>query len=1202
MLSILALLGTFLLLPLVAQAQQYTITINQVEHCTITAKYVYAGQETIVKNGDQVPRNKRLRVKATPDEGYVVTHYIINNVEKENLGNEYSEYVTSDLIISARVAPATLHTVTITQPEHGTLKVKDGATEVTSGDQKYFGTRLSLELTPETGYEIEYWIVNGKKNMPSTKAEAKNKASLTVREDVTVTAQLKVAGTKTMVPVTVVKPESATVKAYKGRSTYSPELAAGEQVEAGDYVTVVVTPDADHSVDYWLFNDQRVERSLSTPNEYTFRIIEASTIKPVLKEAGYKITYEQPAEGGTLSVTAGYGSSAKLVPSGTRVKERESLKIEATVKAGYLFKHFLINGKVKTVSNPRLPYTYETANSDMTIAAVIEKLEPCIVTITPFEHGTLTVTNASTSAAIKDGEEVAANTSISIEAKVDPDYEFKHFLINGVETPHTYYSDYFKTYRYNYTATGPVTIAVVAVEKPKTVITIDPFEHGELVVKYGQYPNSIEVKSGDAVPQGTKISVDPLFDDGYGLDHFLVNGDTKPSDSSEFDYLVLTVGDTPLKLSAVAKKTHGLIVLVQPDAAQGTMAAHYTDNGQQKDLQDSTWVALETPVTFVVTPKEGYEMDSWKVNDETKPLESADPNQLTLPVTADFKVEPVLKEAAPTEGKITLIQPKKDDQGKETGTLAASYIDKEYGMTELVNNGDMVDIGTEVTFQVTPTEGYEIDYWMVNDQRKDLEQNDPSIINITVTGNLKVEPIMKAKAAPQPTMYTVTLTQPDATQGTMTAHYTNDDTKEVTTGASVEKDTQVTFVVAPKEGYEMASWKVDDQSKAIDEAKPNELTLTVTADLKVEPVLKAKAPVNPTEGTIIVKREGTAGYITGKCKTPDGTTSSIFEDKAKTLPNGTEVTLTASLTAGFEVTYTNNDNPVPAEALSADGKVYTFTVNGDATVVAKIAQKQVTGEFEVKWVAEPEEGGEVSASTAEGPISNGDKIAGGTLITVNATAKENFEVDQWFLNDKELESQKGKESHTFALTENVTIKVTFKSTLPPAEYAVTVEPVLPSAEAGTVKLFYKDGSVVASGTKVVTGSEMYVEVKPAAKYELETLQVGETKIPAGDEKLIKQADGGFKYAFTVTEATKIQATFKLINAVEQLTAGQVAVYVTNGGTRLDVAGAAEGAEVRLYDYTGQLLLASTEHALDISALPAGSYIVLVGNYTTRIVK
>ena len=500
-------------------------------------------------------------------------------------------------------------------------------------------------------------------------------------------------------------------------------------------------------------------------------------------------------------------------------------------------------------------------------------------------------------------------------------------------------------------------------------------------------------------------------------------------------------------------------------------------------------------------------------------------------------------------------------------------------------------------FKAQPSEGYKLKAWYLNGE---LVQGESTLTYKVVHPRTSID--VEVEFSKEVAEAKVTMVQPDATQGSMTAHYTNDATKVVTDGMSVEKDTQVTFVVTPKEGYEMASWKVDDQSKAIDEAKPNELTLTVTADLKVEPVLKAKAPVNPTEGTIIVKREGTAGYITGKCKTPDGTTSSIFEDKSKTLPNGTEVTLTANLTEGFEVTYTNNGNPAPAEALSAEGKVYTFTVNGDATVVAKIDKKQVTGEFTVKCVADPADGGVVSASTAEGPITSETKVAAGTLITVNATAKENFEVDQWFLNDKELTDRKGKESYTFVLTENVTIKVTFKSTLPPAEYAVTVESVLPSAEAGTVKLFYKDGSVVASGTKVVTGSDMYVEVKPADKYELETLQVGETKIPAGDEKLIKQADGGFKYAFTVTEATKIQATFKLINAVEQLTAGQVAVYVTNGGTRLEVAGAAEGAEVRLYDYTGQLLLASTEHALDISALPAGSYIVLVGNYTTRIVK
>ncbi|WP_302777367.1 T9SS type A sorting domain-containing protein [Porphyromonas uenonis] len=772
--------------------------------------------------------------------------------------------------------------------------------------------------------------------------------------------------------------------------------------------------------------------------------------------------------------------------------------------------------------------------------------------------------------------------------------------------------------------------------------------------------------------------------EGYTLKAWYLNGELVQGESTLTYKVVRPRTSIDVEVEFSKEVAEAKVTMVQPDVTQGSMTAHYT-NDATKEVTDGASVAKDTQVTFVVTPKEGYEMASWKVDDQPKELESADPNKLTLTVTADLKVEPVLKakvvkytvtlgewsntkgffyayygsemtkvesgaslpagtavsfqvDAAedyeldywmvddvksddtsnplvitlsknvkvvpvmkekaapqPTDAKITMVQP-------EHGKMTASYYDDVEFETFDVIDGGRVNLGVNVTFVVKPNEGYEMDYWMVDDERQELDTETPNETIITVTGDLKVEPILKKKAAPQPTMYTVTLTQPDATQGTMTAHYTDDATKAVTTGASVEKDTQVTFVVTPAEGYEMDSWKVNTETKPLESADPNQLTLTVTADLKVEPVLKAKAPVNPTKATLTITREGIGGTVSGKYVTPDEKTFSIWEGNTKQVPLGSTVTLTANLTEGFEVTYTNNGNPAPAEALSADGKVYTFIVNGDATVVAKIDKKQVTGEFTVKCVADPADGGVVSASTAEGPITSETKVAAGTLITVNATAKENFEVDQWFLNDKELESQKGKESHTFALTENVTIKVTFKSTLPPAEYAVTVEPVLPSAEAGAVKLFYKDGSVVASGTKVVTGSEMYVEVKPADKYELETLQVGETKIPAGDEKLIKQADGGFKYAFTVTEATKIQATFKLINAVEQLTAGQVAVYVTNGGTRLDVAGAAEGAEVRLYDYTGQLLLASTEHALDISALPAGSYIVLVGNYTTRIVK
>ena len=1666
MLSMLALLGTFLLMPLVAQAQKYTVTFEQVEHCTITASYRSGGSTVEVQSGDQVTRMTYLTIKATPEEGYMVTHYIINGVEEESKGTSINKMVFEDLTISARVIQVRPCTVTITQPEHGTLKVTSGGREVQPGSQINSGSMLALELTPEAGYEIEYWIVNGKKSLPNADPTSRNKAFLKLMDDITIAAQLKAEGTTTKVPVTIVNPEFATIKAYKGTSSSDPELQSGEQLEVGSDLMVEITPsDNAHALDHWLVNGEPVEKDTGYfSNQKRLKVVEAMTISAVLKESGYKITYNQP-EHGTLTVKVAYPSSD--VPSGSRVKERTRLNISATVEAGYQFKHFLINGEVKVPTNLTYPNLRVEANSDMTIEAVIEKPEPCVVTITPFEHGTLTVKYGtySSSTVVANGDEVPMNTSLTLEAKVDPDYEFKHFLIDGVETPSTYYSDYLKTYSCTYRLTKSVTIVVVAEKKPTTKVTIEPFEHGELEVSYGPYGEETMVKTGDEVPQGTKLDIYAGFDDGYDLDHFLVNGEQKPADKPEWGYIGVTVGDTPLTLSAVAKKTHGLIVMVQPDAAQGAMTAHYTDNGQQKDLRDSTWVALQTPVTFVVTPKEGYEMDSWKVNDQTKALESADPNQLTLTVTADFKVEPVLKAKVapqPTEFKVTMVNPaatqgsmtahytndatkavtdgmsvekdtqvtfvvvpaegyemaswKVDGQSKalesadpnqltltvtdnlkvepvlketvplvkhtvtlgelpdekgsfyalygsegtivrngqklpegtevsfhvdaaegyeldywmvddvksddtsnplvitlskdvkvvpvmkktgapaeftvtlgewsntkgffyafygedmtaiqsgaslpegtevsfqvdaaegyeldywmvddvksddtrnplvitlskdikvvpvmkekaapqptdakitmiqpEHGKMTASYYDDEEYETFDVIDGGRVNLGVNVTFVVTPNEGYEMDYWMVDDERQELDTETPNKTIITVTSDLKVEPVLKAKVAPQPTKYTVTMIQPKEGQGTMTAYYYNktgdktaltsgntvpegtyvtfevtpaegyemdhwmiDDkpveetssTKGITVkanlkvepvlkakaapqpttgkitiikpkaeegtmsvytfdgygdfvfikdGQSVKIGTDLTFKVTPKEGYEMDYWMVNDERQELSTSTPNQKTITVTGDLKVEPVLKAKAAPQPVEYTITMilpnSKEGkmiaytygsdgnvktvvsgmtvkpgaevtfavipTSNYemdywmvnderqeleggkypnnktikVTGDLKVepvlkakaapqpktvnvkisyegmgasletkyvePNGSGNprSIFGDKD--IPVGSVVTvrLKPYMAGDYQVVYTNNGKPVPAEALSEDGLVYTFTANEDADVHGVISKKPAPA-VDYTLTFEAGEGGKVTATVDMEPIESGAKIPAGTRIKILAEPNENYEIDQWLVDGKPV-ANTGLNFYYFDLNKDTHVKVTFRSTLPPAEYAVTVEPVLPSAEAGTVQLFKKDGSVVASGKTVVTGTEMYVEVKPAAKYELETLQVNNTTIKAGDEKLIKLADGGFKYAFTVTEATTIKATFKLANAIEQLTESQIAVYVTNGGTRLEVAGATEGAEVRLYDYTGQLLLTSTEHALDISALPAGGYIVLVGNYTTRIVK
>ena len=126
MLSVLALLGTFFLLPLMAQAQKYTITIVPVEHATIKVTYGSYSSPTVVNNGDQVDKGTFLNIQVTPDDGYQVTNYTVNGVKKKpNARGGGFERVSSDLEISANVATATPCTVSITQPENGTLRVRN---------------------------------------------------------------------------------------------------------------------------------------------------------------------------------------------------------------------------------------------------------------------------------------------------------------------------------------------------------------------------------------------------------------------------------------------------------------------------------------------------------------------------------------------------------------------------------------------------------------------------------------------------------------------------------------------------------------------------------------------------------------------------------------------------------------------------------------------------------------------------------------------------------------------------------------------------------------------------------------------------------------------------------------------------------------------------------------------------------------------
>ena len=1405
-----------------------------------------------------------------------------------------------------------------------------------------------------------------------------------------------VAQAQQMCPITVEQPQNGKLEVFKGTKPFG---KPADKVEAGSQVTMKLTPNAGYKIDHWVVNGKPVEKTPGSDfvnNRKTITISEPTTISAVLKESGWLVTYEQP-EGGTLTVKTFYTDAD--VPSGTRVKERELLKITATVNDGYQFKHFLVNNEIKEPLNQTQLRIDETANSDLTIAAVIEKkgaAQTFPVTIEPFDHGYLKVEYGDYSAAteVETGDKVTAGTQLRVVAYFDEGYELDHFLVDDVETPsesQTYagikvvatkaiklsavakaktptttytvtlgdipaeQGYYYATYdglneikngeskalpagtkvtfqidipngddflpKYNVTSWS-VNGNLVEVKEPKYEISLtedvtvfpvlekngtepdpgtDPTPKGKVTLVqpkdeqgntcggklsacyYDDDFNEIEVNDGDEVPAGTSVSFKVELADGYEMAYWKFNGEIEelyPDDDEPFNNAHEVSADEVLKVEPIVKKKGATaveytITMVQPEEGQGTLTAHVGDKTYKGEFK----AKAGTEIFFSVEPATDYEMYYWLINDQRVDPSAGNPNQLTRKVDGNLKVEPILmsKDAPePTTYTVTMVQP-----DATQGALIASYYDAEMQEDRLLTEAvTELEEGTKLTFQVNPEEGYELDYWKINEAQSDKKDNP---LNITLESDLKVEPVLKKsetpvetfqifydcdkhatitgtadgkpfanadklaagtkvvltatpeegyevkewvdtdfklipgtegkttytftvegtvsifaiiqkKAAPQPTEAKITLIQPDATQGLLIAYTYGSDGMPLTIvdGMTVKSGTEVTFAVSLKDGYEMDYWLVNDQRQEVEAGEfPHKKTIKVTSDITVKPVLKAKTAPQPKKfevsyscgdhativgtvngkpfesgeklalgtefvltvtpedgyevkhwidsddevvpgsegknsytftvdgytsivakiqkkkdtpqyetvhvkveyesingsitttyvapdgssqsitgeddipvGSVVTLRamiftpgyqvvymnngdvvskdalsedglvytftanedasiqalfskkttpeptnkakvtfkvEGSGGFILGNYKEPGADmVRSIFDGDTKDLPIGTVVTFTATLLSdAYQVTYTNNGEAVPAASLSEEGTVYKFTVKGDATVLATFAKKEVPDK-DYTFTFEAGKGGTVTATVLMEPIESGAKIAAGTKIRVQATPDENYEIDEWLVNDKPV-STGGLDFYYVTLMKDTNVKVSFKSTKP-VEYAVTVAPVLPSAEAGTVKLYKENGTAVESGTAVAVNTKMYVEVKPAAKYELETLQVNNTTIKAGDAALVNLTGGGFKYSFTVTEATTIKATFKLGGAVEQLTQNQIVAYVTNGGTRLEVTGATEGTEVRLYDYTGQLLLSSTEHALDISALPAGGYIVLVGNYTTRIVK
>ncbi|WP_418802786.1 InlB B-repeat-containing protein, partial [Porphyromonas sp.] len=408
------------------------------------------------------------------------------------------------------------------------------------------------------------------------------------------------------------------------------------------------------------------------------------------------------------------------------------------------------------------------------------------------------------------------------------------------------------------------------------------------------------------------------------------------------------------------------------EVTRGTMTPVPVNSGDK--------VPYFTMLTIKITPDEGYQATHYIINGEQKVITSSY-GELEV-VEKDMTISALVVQAKPCT--ITIEQP-------EHGTLSVTDT-KAY---KPIASGSTVNSGTGIRMEVTPDTGCEIEYWLINGKKITPSANDYLRNSYTYVVKDDVTVSAQIKAS-QTTEGKITMIQPE--HGTLTAYYFNEgNTVDVTDGATVPLETDVTFHVAPAEGYEMDYWLVNNvQTELGVGSLVNNKTITVTGDLEVKPVLKAKAAPQPETVLVKLSYEGVGGYLETTYLEPGGSGNPLKIFGNKDIPVGSVVTVRAKffMKGDYQVVYTNNGNAVPAEALSEDGLVYTFTANEDADVHAVFSEKPAPA-VDYTITFEAGEGGKVTATVDMEPIESGAKIAAGTQIKILAEPNENYEIDQW---------------------------------------------------------------------------------------------------------------------------------------------------------------------------------------------------------------
>ena len=389
------------------------------------------------------------------------------------------------------VEPAS-HTITYNQSAGGTFKIKKGTQDIASGSSVVSGVELTVEATPNIGYQVDSIKVNGIRITGF---------SFMVQGNTTVEVFWGVAEYM----VTYNQSAGGTFRLLNGSSQ---EVTTGSDVAYGTVLTVEATPDPGYRLDIIKVNGTRI-------SGVSFTVTSNSTVEVVFSETNKNtITYSQSI-GGTFRVLNG----SQEVVSGGVVNDGTVLTIEATPAQGYRLDSVRVNG----VRISGLSFTVTSSS----VVEVYFSKPLFTISYNQSAGGTFKVKNGSQE--IASGSSIEYGTVLTFEATAAEHYKLDSIRVNGTRISGI-----------SFTVTDNTNIEVFFGKQSYAVTYNSNMYSGKIEVTRG----SEIVASGSSVEYGTQLMVRAIPNPGFEVKSLTIN------DQAIVNNFVFSISE-PVEIKAV---------------------------------------------------------------------------------------------------------------------------------------------------------------------------------------------------------------------------------------------------------------------------------------------------------------------------------------------------------------------------------------------------------------------------------------------------------------------------------------------------------------------------------------------------------------------------------------------------------------------------------------------------------------------------